>query len=409
MKRAEVVIVGGGPAGSTAATLLAKAGRDVLVLERDAFPRFRIGESLLPIDLPIFDRLGFCPTTEQYVRKAGAIFHDDTNGNRTTFRFAEGLPGTPEYAWQVERAVFDDALLDITKASGARVEHGVSVGAVSMDASGVRLETDRGPVEARYFIDATGPRALTGKQKQSIDPIRGFGIAAVFAHWSPIAEDVFEELTVAREGHIGVLIEEFGWGWAIPLAGRRLSVGFVTKNKDVGPDLYWRAVENSSYLKPLLRGAQASELRTVGNFSFINRQPFGERYACVGDAAAFLDPVFSSGVSLGMLGAELIADRLAEALAAGTEADPTLMAAAHLKMEHAYESFGSLIHRFYNTKIVDHVFFHPEPDAEVRAGIISVLAADVWRDDNAFQQMILKGRHAWKYAEGSASQRLSES
>lgn len=408
MKRADVVIVGGGPAGSTAASLLAAQGADVLVLERDAFPRFRIGESLLPIDLPIFERLGFRPTTDEYVRKAGAIFHDDTNGNRTTFRFAEGLPGTPDHAWQVERAVFDDTLLRLASGAGARVEHGVHVEHVDLEhPDRVRLDTSAGPIEARYLLDATGPRALTGKQKQAIDPIRGFGIAAVFAHWAPIADDIFEELTVAREGHIGVLIEEFGWGWVIPLAGKRLSVGFVTKNKDVGPDLYWKTVEQSSYVKPLVRGATPSEPRMVGNFSFINRLPSGARYHCIGDAAAFLDPVFSSGVSLGMLGAELAADLLGPALAAGEEGDPDLMTGTQARMKHAYESFGSLIHRFYNTKLVDHVFFHPEPDTAVRAGIISVLAADVWRDDNAFQKSILTGRNAWQYQTGSAGQRAS--
>ncbi|MCA9583578.1 MAG: hypothetical protein KC416_17385, partial [Myxococcales bacterium] len=106
-------------------------------------------------------------------------------------------------------------------------------------------------------------------------------------------------------------------------------------------------------------------------------------------------PVFSSGASLGMLGAELTADTLSEALASNTEDNPNLMDPVKDKMHHAYRAFGSLIHRFYNTRIVNNILFHQNPDPNIRAGLISVLAGDVWRDDNPFMDLILGGRQRW--------------
>ena len=117
----DVIVVGGGPAGSTAANLLAHAGHDVLVLEKETFPRFHIGESLLPIDLPIFKRLGMEMPTDRYIRKDGAEFIDEVTGQTVTFAFDRALNGTPRHAYQVERAKFDHDLLRQAAARGAEV------------------------------------------------------------------------------------------------------------------------------------------------------------------------------------------------------------------------------------------------------------------------------------------------
>jgi flavin-dependent dehydrogenase len=146
----------------------------------------------------------------------------------------------------------------------------------------------------------------------------------------------------------------------------------------------------SPLLQRLSKGATRSETRIARNFSYKNRAAAGQRYACVGDAGCFLDPVFSSGVSLAMLGGERLADELNRALVAGTEGDPQALATFDVHMQHAYRAVGSLVHSFYNTGLVRNIFFSKTQDPELRSGLISILAGDVWRSDNRFQDMLMR-------------------
>ena len=128
----------------------------------------------------------------------------------------------------------------------------------------------------------------------------------------------------------------------------------------------------------------------AGDYSYKNTAPHGPRWACVGDAGGFLDPVFSSGVTLAMAGAEKLAELLSPALTAKRESAPSLMAPMKAHMDHAYAVFNAVLRSFYHTKLVDNLFFYGDPDLKLRAGLISILAGDVWRDDNDFQKMILR-------------------
>src|ERR1041385_6177325 len=183
-----------------------------------------------------------------------------------------------------------------------------------------------------------------------------------------------------------------GWGWLIPLSGRRLSVGTVTRNGAVTPALLEAALENSPLTRSLIAGAKRLSTRVIRNFSYKNGVPSRARCTSVGDAACFLDPVFSSGVALAMLGADAVTARLIPALAEGREAAPELMSPVWEHMERAYDSMGSLIYAFYHTGLLRNLFFAKHPDLEMRAGLISILALDVWRTDNAFQDILLKSR-----------------
>lgn len=384
----DVVIVGGGPAGATAAALLGRAGCAVRVLEKERFPRFRIGESLLPVEIPLFERLGFVPPGDATLHKLGAEFFDEAAGQHTVHRFDAGLPGTGGRAVHVERAGFDRALLDLARAAGAEVREGVRALGVEIDDGAVRVRADDGVHEARYVVDASGQGALTARQRRTLRPIKGFGLAAAFAHFEGVSTEVSERLA-AEGNNVQILMVDRGWAWVIPLPGKRLSIGVVSTEQGVRPADLDAAVARSDRLSWLTRGSRRTEAHLAGDFSYANEAARGARHVCIGDAACFLDPVFSSGVAFAMIAAERMADLLAPALREGREADPDLMAPLEAHMARAYDTFGALIHSFYRTRFVQHLFFHDAPDPELRAGLITILAGDVWRDDNRFQQMLL--------------------
>ena len=387
-KLLDVLIVGGGPAGSTAANLLAHDGHDVLVLEKEVFPRFHIGESLLPIDLPIFERLGVKLDTASYLRKDGAEFIDERTGARATFVFREALDGTPQTAYQVERSHFDHLLLQQAEARGAKVRTGVRVEDMAVEDAAVRVETKVGTFRTRFMIDATGQDAFLARANRTVQPLKGFGCVAVFRHYDGITPEIFDELTTT--GNIKILMVPDGWMWLIPLAGRRLSVGIVSRNAISSPETLDAAIAASPITQRLIAGAVGTEPRIIRNFSYRNRRAYGSRWGCAGDASCFLDPVFSSGVSLAMLSAESVAATLSAALRAGTEDDPELLAEHAKKMEIGYRSFSGIIYRFYHAELVHRLFFQDTEGAPLRAGITSVLGGDLWRDDNRFQEMLLR-------------------
>ncbi|HVI01523.1 MAG TPA: NAD(P)/FAD-dependent oxidoreductase [Enhygromyxa sp.] len=393
----DVIVIGGGPAGSCASNLLAQAGVDTVVLEREHFPRFHIGESLLPFELGVLGRLGVNLDEGPFLRKRGAVFIDERTGRRTLFSFDEGLPGTPTHAHQVERSKFDHTLLLAARRAGADVREGFEVTAFDIDEDRVEVEvceresgaTSR--LRARYLVDATGQQALLARTGKTVEPFREFGRAAVFRHFHGLAPAIVEELH--ERGDIIVKLIEDGWMWLIPLASGDLSVGLVKAKGKVEPALLDREIEESPLIQRLTAGAQASAPTMIGNYSYKNTRPYGQRFACIGDACAFLDPVFSSGVSLALAGGERLADILAPALAESREQDPELMKALGSHMAVAYEAFSRFIQRFYNTGLIDNVLLAEQhPSQTFRSGVISVLAADVWRDDNPFQQMLMAAR-----------------
>ncbi len=395
----DVIVAGAGPGGSSIAAILALAGRRVLVVEREAFPRFHIGESLLPASGLVCSLLGVEPSPEVFFFKRGAQFIDEASGRIQTFDFSEALPGPQRFAWHVERARFDKLLRDRAAEVGAVLRHRFEVEGVEFDAEGVsvtiRVAGEGEPAErtterARYFIDATGQDRFLARKHGSARALEKFGRAAVFTHFSGLSPAAQAE--IAPHNDIRVVIIPDGWLWGIPLAGNRLSVGMVKRTPGLRRSDLDAYLETSPLFGRLAGGAERQQTRMISNFSFENERASGSRFACVGDSACFIDPVFSSGVSLAILRAVEVAGRLIPALEERREGESDLMAPMETRTKRAYETFASLVYRFYNTNFVDNMIFGAPSEGRFRAGVISVLAGDVFRHDNPFQEMLLRSR-----------------
>ena len=386
----DVIVVGAGPAGSTAAALLSEQGLRVLVLERETFPRFHIGESLLPAAQAVLERLGIRPSADCFRFKRGAQFVDEANQRCAVFDFSEALAGPARHAWHVDRALFDSLVRDAAVRRGATVRHGVRAEQVRIDERGVSVDSSHGTESARFLIDASGQGRLMARQRNAITPYEHFGKAASFAHFDEVSQRTFDE--IGEENDIRIMVIDEGWAWVIPLPGQRLSIGIVTREKGIKAEDVQRYVQSSPLLSRWTDGARSTAPQLVGNFSYRNAHPFGRRYACIGDAACFIDPVFSSGVSLAMSSALRLAERLIPALSKGQESRAELMSALGQSMSGAYDVFASLVYRFYNTLFVQRMIFGAPEDGELRSSVISVFAGDVFRSDNPFAQMLRRSR-----------------
>jgi len=386
----DVIVAGSGPAGSTAATLLAQQEHKVLIIERDKHPRFHIGESMLPMSTPVFDRLGIQWDRNKYLHKNGAQFIDENSGKQVRFC----LNGQHQ-PYQVERAPFDHMMVDNAVHRGARLQQQESVRTVDIDADSVQVTTDRGQYKTRYLIDATGRSTLMGRKKAGIKRIDNLGRFALYTHYRNA--DSAAARAMYASGDIKVLMVDIGWIWIIPLIGNRLSIGLVVQQaidkSRRGAALYEKYKTVSPILTELLAGTeQETEVRAEADFSFTNLQRHGQRYACCGDAAGFLDPIFSSGVFLAVTSAEKVADRLHPALVAGTEGDPALHAADDDHYNLAFRSMQLFVERYYQYDMVNHLFFEADRSETIKNDIAALISGNLWNGNNEFQRMLLEGR-----------------
>ena len=390
----EVIIAGAGPAGTTAATLLAQYGHSVLLIERDQHPRFHIGESMLPMSESVMQRLGI-EWDKGNLKKGGAEFIDETTGRRTYFPFQDKYR-----TFQVERSAFDKRLFDNALAHGVTAQQQEQVIAVTCSENHIQLETNKAQYQGRYFIDATGRDALMGKKLSSIDKIKNLGKFALYQHFKLAETDASKELFA--HGNIKILLSDIGWIWCIPLTQGRLSVGLVVQKNISGElkqaALFDKFIQASPYMGEILIAAQAiSEVQIEADFSYRNTQRYGQRFACCGDAAGFLDPVFSSGFFFAVKTAEFIADQLHKGLLAGTEGDKDLHQQGDEFYQKGFNTMHCLIERFYCSNIVENLFFESDRQLDIKKEIVALLAGDLWQENNSFQQGLLSGRSkiAW--------------
>src|SRR5438067_5540239 len=323
----DVAIIGGGPAGSTAATLLAKAGRRVVVFEREKFPRFHIGESLLPFSVGTFDRLGVREKLDQTFRpKFGGEITAACGTKGVKFYCRDGFRSQRDRAYQVTRSEFDKLLLDHSRENGAEIREETEVTKVDFATDRVKIEIEtvggaKSTIDARYLLDCSGRQTILGSLfnlKKTYDHLQKF---SVFAHYDNVERLSGKDATLIR------MVRGLDrWFWTIPLTETRTSVGVVMdtaafRATKLAPQV---ALEKFIAEQPLMvdrmkNAIRVSPVYSAGDFSYRNTRLDGERWLLAGDAAGFIDPVFSSGVFLAIMSAEKAADTLEEVLADGSK------------------------------------------------------------------------------------------
>jgi flavin-dependent dehydrogenase len=382
----DVAVIGGGPAGSTAATLLARRGYQVIALEKAHHPRFHIGESLLPMNLPVFERLGVLDKVRALgVFKPGADFEADNDRGYNNYAFARAIGNSPPHAYQVWRQDFDKMLYDHARASGADAREGQEV--LDVEQTGPResllqVRDDAGreySIQARYVIDASGRDAFLSAKKKIRRKNHQHQSAAIFGHFRGATPRPGEDA-----GNISIYRFDHGWMWMIPLPEGVMSVGAVCRPEY----LKQRKGRTVEFLVETLRQNPAAwarletaslignEVRVTGNYSYDSARMGGPGWVLVGDAFAFLDPVFSSGVYLAMSGAEQAAKVVDEALRS-PKREAALLRKLEKRQRAGMARFSFFIYRF-NGPIMAQMFREPRNTWQLEQGVISMLAGDLF-------------------------------
>lgn len=399
MTKHDVIVIGGGPGGSMVATTLAQNGLNVGLIEREEYPRFHIGESLLPASMPLLKKTGFYDVLNsgRYITKCGARFIDYRNEDQIYFGFNDGFNPNIPTAFEVERKDFDRDILQYAVKCGVTLYQPEEVLELDMSESGVRLQTNQRQMTAEYLVDSTGRDSLIGKRMKIRRVNPDLNNVAVFAHFRDV-----QRYTGMSEGDITIgLLPDRSWTWIIPFqqnaaAEKITSVGIVASAKFFGtPDL--EAYFNDNVLKSdTVRGfmkeaVRVNEFRSIGNYSHTCDRFYGDRWLLNGDAAMFLDPIFSSGVHLALQSGAFAGETIARAFADGKASltEPTRGPAYEEIYRRGAKRFHNLISLFYQGHFVEDMKKTLVRD-NLRKGFTSVVAGDVWNEDNfLFRKNIL--------------------
>ena len=392
----EVLVMGGGPAGSTASTLLSRMGRKVILLEKAHHPRFHIGESLLPMNLPLFERLGVLDKVRAMgVFKAGADFEADNERGYNSFAFRRAIGNSPPHAYQVWRQDFDKMLFDHARATGADAREGhevVAVEQVDSRRSIVAVRKEDGQsyrITAQYVVDATGRDSLLSSKKRLRRKNNEHQSAAIFGHFRGA------ELRPGEDaGNISIYRFDHGWMWLIPLPNDVMSIGavcrpaYLKQRKGKPLDFLLDTLKQNEGVRKRMEHAEliGGEVRVTGNYSYDSTQMGGPGWVMVGDAFAFLDPVFSSGVYLAMSGAEQAAQVVDSALREPRR-EASLLRKLEKRQRAGMARFAFFIYRF-NSPIMGRIFRQPRNIWQIEQGVISMLAGDLFDSPKVVRRLL---------------------
>lgn len=385
-KCCDVLVVGGGPAGSTIAALLAERGEQVVVVDKDRHPRFHIGESLLPLNLPLLERLGVNEEINRIgMLKYGAEFVSPYHNKTVAFEFANAWDKNFPYSYQVRRSEFDHILLTNAASKGATVIESTRVSEVAFPRQGEVLAKGRGEDgqprawRARFLVDASGRDTLLANRLGIKRRNRKHNSAAMFGHFTGARRN--EGRT---EGNITIYWFDQGWFWFIPLSDGTTSIGAVCwpryiKSRKTDVDSFF--MDTIAMCPPLaerLKDARLiSPVTATGNYSYRARRMAGRDYIMVGDAFAFIDPLFSTGVYLAMNSAFIGADVVSACL---HEPGKAAEALKHFDAEvrRGLDTYSWYIYRA-PTPALRNLLMVPRNMFRIDEAVLSVLAGDVFR------------------------------
>jgi flavin-dependent dehydrogenase len=390
----DVVVIGGGPGGAALSAFLARRGRSCLVLEQSTFPRYHIGESLVPHTHGVLDRLGLLPKLKAspFPEKYSVRFVSPDGREATPFYFSETISGDGARTWQVERSSFDRLMLEHARESGVEVREGVLVERVLFEGTqAVGVRAANGSVQniaAKVVVDASGRSTLIGRQLGLKGDVPGLKKASLWGYYRG-----GKRLPGIDAGETTMfLIPGGGWFWYIPLPDDIVSVGIVA-----GPEylfsapgateaIFEREVARCAPLAERLSVAQrVGPVRGLRQLAYLNRQTCGNGWVMIGDARAFLDPIYSSGLFLALGSAELAANCIEEALVA-KDTSAARLGSFEPALWDGIDSVRRLIHAFYDPNFSFRNFVDRFP--EQRRSLIDCLVGDVIKDMSAFKHAL---------------------
>lgn len=384
----DVVIAGSGPTGSTLASYLSISGHSVLIVEKETFPRFAIGESLLPFSNEIFKEIGFFDKIENgdYIKKFGAHFLKISTGEEAYFDFTDEGYSKWGHSYEVERGKFDLQLQEHAISLGAKLLSPEIVKEVSFQNNDPLVKTSNHIIKCKYFVDCTGRNSSLNRLFSDVEPVESYNNkTAIFSH--------FENISRKDHKHEGdILILDYSnqeWMWFIPFKNGVTSVGLVSsseKLKKYSGNLEQALIDRFSQNDKVLTKTKNSKIlfppRLISNYSRAASSKVGKNWMLVGDAGHFLDPVFSSGVHLGLVSAKLASEKIHYSLKNDIPLNDENHPVEYCReIEKGVNRFHNLLQIFYSNEFfpkINNILRHKNS----RSAIISAVSGGMWEEDN---------------------------